>query len=222
MQLKHTFPVEDRCPWQHIHGVAPERSPFAKMSNGTSPRNLDELRVAIVESGCKIMEDNPQMVIFRDPRPMTVSSYFFQVLHGWHDPERDGGVDHYVTKMFPILCQWLAIRYVLFEELMASQSTVFWYSDALADPISWHERFFEMVGLRVPALLVNETADDAVNERFDVKVIGRDQHPGGAEPRSDRRYQDELQPETLESFEATMQRWLPPEFLDRFGISSSG
>lgn len=210
------LPVEDDCPWQHINSVAKQRSPSSAMRDA-EPTNFDELRLAMMLSGCSITDTSRQMVIFRDPRPLAVSSYFFQAAR-WKHPENHSGIDVYVQTMFPIFCQWTAIRYVLFMEIMAPQSSLFWYSDALSDTVGWHKLWFDSIGLQLPRSFVNETAHAAINGESGIKLRKKDPHNGEASMGSSRSYEDELSAETLASFEYHMRRWLPSELLERFGV----
>lgn len=156
------------------------------------------------------------MVIFRDPRPMAVSVYFF-MLRRWRDPDTHSTIDEYVQRMFPIFCQWLTIRYVLFMEMM-SGSVVFWYSEALKEPVAWFRTWFHSIGLQLPEMFVNDIAFAAVHGGEGMLRRVRDSHPGGAAISPNRSYTDELEAETLASFESHMVTWLPPEIVERLDI----
>lgn len=219
MLLKHTLPVSPSCPWQHSPGIAKPWNPLP-VRHQRQAGNFQQLREAILTSGpdCALTQHEPQMVVFRDPRPMAVSAFYFTKIHDWNMSEHQT-VDEFVLSIFPNMCQWLAIRYVLFEEVMAAYSTVFWYDESLADPFLWHRRWHASLGLRFPDSVLEETTDAAVNRRFSFPTKGIDPHPGGAAARPNRSFADELRPETLSTFDDVMRQWLPPAYLVRFGVS---
>lgn len=186
---------------------------------GRQAQNFYELQNEILTSGpeCARTQAQPQMVVLRDPRPMAVSAYYFTKIHDWQMVEQET-VDEFVLKIFPSMCQWLAIRYVLFQELMADYSTVYWYDESLADPLLWHGQWHTSLGFQFPHSVLAETTDAAVNRRFNFPTKGRDPHPGGAAAKPNRTFEQEVSAETLAAFDEIMRTWLPSVYLDRFGV----
>lgn len=165
------------------------------------------------EKACEITDDRLQMAIFRDPRPVAVSSYFHRMIYY---RKKDGAVDKFVTKMLPTMCHWLTVRHFLFEGILADRSTVFWYEDALEDPLKWHTRWYESVGLLLPAYVIEAVSDAAA----DVTKVALMPHPGGAAPVLGRSYKDDLREETLAHVDEVLRAWLPPVYLTRLGLKS--
>lgn len=150
---------------------------------------------------------------------MVVSAYYHLVRNS---PKQvlDVSLDQYVLVMLPIVCEWVAIRHLLFEDILAEKSSTFWYQDARERPEDVQRQFFDFVGVRLPIDVVNQSAAVAVgrvkNERasfFPIKGI--DPHAKGA-PHS---YRDDLLPETLEQMDDALRVWLPPVLLKRFEVA---
>lgn len=75
---------------------------------------------------CLPDDDRQQMVVFRDPRAVVVSTFFHKKSRA---RERKGkpfskNIDEYVLEMLPTLCQWMVIRYIMFEAHLVHQSHV--------------------------------------------------------------------------------------------------
>lgn len=163
----------------------------------------------------------------RDPRAAAVSTFFHKELHP--SPKRKVTVgsgadtlDEFVLEMVPVLCQWVALRYLLFTAYLESQSTIFWYQDALLDARRWHYEWIASVGLRLPEAVVAKMADVALRENFRFETEGKNEHPGTitAEKEASQRptWHDLLQPETLEALDIIMRKWLPPGILAKLNI----
>lgn len=219
--LKHTLPVDEKCPWQHIDNLANEKIP-CKFKDGREPQNYEELSLCVEERYCRVQSRGLQLVVFRDPRPMTVSSYFFLKAHPDIAQYRVETVDDYVNRMLPILCQWVGIRYIVFQERLKEQSEIFFYSEALADPLAWHHQFLQWVGLQLPDPLIEAAADAAVRHTFSFDTKGgMDKHPGSLALQSantTRSYRDDLAQETLDGMDDVLRTWLPPPLLEKFGL----
>ncbi|CAN0434111.1 unnamed protein product, partial [Scytosiphon promiscuus] len=97
-------------------------------------------------------------VVLRDPRLVVVSTYYFMKSH---NRPGLGDLDDFVARGLPVLCQWIAVRHILFSGIIRHQSIAFWYHDALADPLEWYYRFYDFVGLQLPHPTVNGAAEDA-------------------------------------------------------------
>lgn len=170
--------------------------------------------------------DQQQMVIFRDPRAVAVSTYFFKEVYKKVD---DNGqhletVDDFALRVLPILCQWTAVRHILFGEYLADQSTIFWYDDMKADPIGYHRRWLASVGLQLPMRELKATAKAAVRGEFDFWTKGVDAHPqpesssNSSQQNRTTSLSDELRNETLVQMDPILRQWLPPVFLSRLGL----
>lgn len=164
------------------------------------------------------------MAVLRDPRAVTVSSYF-QLLHQ-DSPRVDNpkenfdSVDDFFQAHLPSVSMWVSIRYFLFTELLAEQSAVFWYDEAVADPVDWHGRYFSFVGVHLPLDEVIEAARIASGGGgiLGYPSKGLDTHPGGEEQTETRKFRDELNPTSLAGMDDVLRVWLPPVVLDRLGL----
>lgn len=95
----------------------------------------------------------------RDPRAVAVSSYY----HIRQHPDsyltnyaQDHSLDDAVLHSLPYVCQWIALRHILFGGLLADSSEIFWYDDALEHPQDWHYRWSYIAGLILPKSLMGE------------------------------------------------------------------
>lgn len=210
------LPVGGDCPWRHNYGVAAD-DVCPSLRNGKIVANREDLISCVEEAACDITDGWHQMAIFRDPRPTTVSAYFFLKEH-FDTPRTEVSIDQFVAKLFPIVCKWMAIRYHAFAVLLRHQSTLFWYEDAMADPLEWHRRWLDLAGLSFPADFVWKTTEVALSGDFSFHVKGLDRHPGGAAATADRTYQDEISQEVFESMGPVMRRWLQPEILKKLRV----
>lgn len=112
---KHTLPVKPTCPWWHQNSVVSHGTGCKFVGSGKYQRpveNYHDVWQCVRESACSPTDESLQMVILRDPRPMTVSSYYHQLIYY---RQREGTIDEYVEKMLPTMCQWVALRHILFE-----------------------------------------------------------------------------------------------------------
>ncbi|CAN0243185.1 unnamed protein product, partial [Ectocarpus fasciculatus] len=89
----------------------------------------------------------------RDPRSVAVSTHFhvqrFSSLHQKH-PGFGLSLDQTVLMILPQVCHLTALRHILFEGLLAGRSELFWYEEAVADPLDWHYRWASLAGLMLP------------------------------------------------------------------------
>lgn len=138
--LKHTLPVDDQCAYSHRGGmdlVLSDRfvgKSACTFADGLEVENKDDLWRCMHKADCDITDDWVQMAVFRDPRPTVVSSYYHRGVTG---SRHMGKLEDFVARELPILCQWLAIRYILFNGLIPHRSISFWYNDAIDDPLEW-------------------------------------------------------------------------------------
>ena len=141
--FKHKLPVNDQCAFSHRRflevGVdnqdgTPSKPPCT-FANGAPAKSYQDLWRCMDESECTITDDWIQMVVFRDPRLVIVSTFYYIPVHYKFNPF--GTLDEFVIRELPIMCQWLAVRYILFTGMLVDQSMQFWYEDAMDDPLAW-------------------------------------------------------------------------------------
>ena len=184
------------------------------------PSNQAELWNCVKDLNCQFTDDRLQMAVFRDPRPMAVSAYFHMLRE---DPRvvRDMSVDAYVMTMLPEFCQWVSVRYLIFAELLRDNSTMFWYDEALEDPMLWQADFFDFVGLKLPNDVLWKAAEAAMRggSIMGFPSKGIDKHEGGAAVADVRSFRDELNSTTLANMDDVLRVWLPPTILRRIKVS---
>lgn len=223
---KHTLPVNSSCAYSHNHGIELARvkvqdhpgSAACTFTDGTQVSNHTDLWRCMHEASCVITDDWLQMVVFRDPRPAVVSAYFHL---GVHSDMELGTLEDFIDRQLPIMCQWLDIRYILFSGLLAHQSVQFWYNDAMTDPVEWHLRWLDAVGLQLPLGVVKAIATAAAAGELGFHHKEIDVHPGERARigRSVRRFEEEVAPDVLEVADAVLRIWLPPVLLEKLGVS---
>lgn len=227
---KHTLPVEEACPYSHGVGYhlylnfceEADESATKKIEGGgettSSDRNdpvvFDRVWRCMQEARCRVVDDRKQMVVFRDPRAASVSSYYF-LRAGGYVPE-DVGIDAFVTQNFPVFCKWLAIRLALFARVLPKEQVAFfWYERWQATPLKWHRQLFQAVGLRVPESVAVAASRAALADDFPFFSKGRDVHLESVPPGRTHTYRDDISEETARSMDETMSRWLPPKFIEQ-------
>lgn len=219
---KHTLPVGPDCKYSRRAGIAVEKETVCKseVSRGR-PSNQPELWNCVKSSNCRFVDDRLQMAVFRDPRPLAVSSYF-HLLREHPLVVKDMSVDTYVVAMLPVFCQWVSVRYLVFAELLRDASIIFWYDEALEDPVFWHVGFFEFVGLRIPDEVLRRAASVATRggSMFGFPSKGKDRHDGGAAVAPTRSFRDEINSTTLSNMDDILRTWLPTVMLEKVNVSS--
>lgn len=165
------------------------------------------------KAACNVTDDRLQMVVMRDPRPTVVSYYYHHIR--FNTGVRLGTVDEFVENMLPSICQWVAIRHILFDGLMADRAAFFWYERANTHPVEWHSRWYTFIGLKLPTSTVQVAATYAV-----MMTKNLNGHPGGVEATLDRTYRDEVDPALLEKIDEILRVWLPPALLAKLGMSA--
>ena len=225
---KHILPVGNSCPYQHPRGIDLGIKDEGKHPNGNActfadgapVENFSDLWrcVNLNQANCAVVDDWLQLAVFRDPRPVAVSAFFHKELHKGQDL---GSLDEFMVKHLPLMCQWVAIRYILFSGLLSRQSVTFWYADTLTDPWDWHTRWFDALGLQLPMNVVSSTAQEAFDNDFNFEYKKIDKHPGGVTPKAEgvRRFEDEVSQETLELADSILRKWLPPDLLFKLGVT---
>ena len=224
---KHTLPVNSTaCAFSHIRGIdlAPaaaniRRRPSAcKFKDGAQIKTHHDLWRCMHQANCDITDDWLQMVVYRDPRPAVVSVFFHLQVHSDIDL---GNIEDFVTRELPLICEWLALRHILFSGLLPHQSMELWYNDAVADPLEWHYHWFDSVGLQLPYHIVNGAAEAAAANDLGFNHKKVDSHPGEP-PRADmgvRQFKDEVDPDVLKTADAILRVWLPPVLLAKLGVA---
>lgn len=214
---KHSLPVANECEFAHPKGISNFK--LCQFPGGGEVQGYPDLFRCMSEAACPITDDRDQLVILRDPRAMTVSSYYFGLVHDISNL-RELSLDEFVFSALPSITQWVGIRYILFEGLMADRSTVIYYEDMLGDPVGFHYQYLHSVGLQMPFNVVQNMADEASRGNFTLKgVKGMDPHPGGANATGSRSFKDEVSEEVLEKMNEVVRVWLPSVLLARFGIT---
>lgn len=213
--------MRDDCRWSHSGGLSGKEDHICTPVNGegTLNQNHTGLWNCVIDAACPIVDDRLQFVVLRDPRAVTVSYYFYKKLH--NKSFKETSVDVFVINMLPTVCQWVSLRFLLFEQILKTQSSLFWYSDAFADSEQWHEHFLQFVGLNMPHDVVKAAANTATDggEIPGMHRTGVNVHLGGAEAELSRTYQDEITAETLAGMDDVLRVWLPPILLTRLGVA---
>lgn len=220
---KHTLPVEETCPYSHGVGYHLYLD-FCKEADGilegsearsdNSPAIFEKVGSCMQEAQCPVVDHRKQMVIFRDPRASSVSSFFF-LKAGGYVPEGQS-IDEFVVQNFPVFCKWLVIRLTLFSQMFPKDKVaVFWYDRWQSTPLKWHRHLFQAVGLRVPKSVAAASSQAALADDFPFFSKGRDAHLGTVPPVEVHSYRDDISVETARSIDETMRQWLPAKFISQ-------
>lgn len=206
---KHVLPVDSNCRFRHSRGMATSHTPCS-FKDKSVPNSYEDMVRCIDEADCTFVDTHDQMAIFRDPRPVAVSSYFYLKVHGRIGPWEHATVDDFVLETFPIICQWVALRHILFEGILKRRTISFWYNDALADPTLWHRQLVGFLGLNLPEAVVEAASKATAEHRLSFKTKAIDKHPGGENATVSRSYVDEIKEETLIRLNEMLVLWMPP------------
>jgi len=77
-----------------------------------------DLWQCVDEAGCTFNDESLQLAVMRDPRAVTVSSYFHRVRRKPHVSfEFDDSVDIYFQNMLQKVCMWTSLRHLLFTKV---------------------------------------------------------------------------------------------------------
>ena len=215
---KHALPVGPECAYSRRKSIAMEGDTVCKSDVAQS--NHPELWACVRNSNCQFVDDRLQLAVLRDPRPLAVSSYFH--MHREYPETVEGlTVDTYVETMLPMFCRWVSVRYLIFAELLRDSSIIFWYDEALDDPVFWHVGFYDFIGVRVPDKVLRKAAEVAMRggSIFGFPTKGLDKHEGGAAAGLSRTFRDELNSTTLANMDDVLRVWLPTEMLQKVGVS---
>lgn len=170
-------------------------------------------------AGCTFNDDRLQLALVRDPRAVTVSAYFHTIRE--HPTWEMEPLDQYFQKLLGPYCMWTTVRYLLFSELLADRSELFFFEDMMIDPVDWYGRFFPFAGLNLPVEVMFDIARVAGEggRLFSGHRKGVDEHPGSIAQGHDRTFRDELGPDSLAMMDDVLRVWLPSVLLRRFGVS---
>ena len=218
---KHRLPVDNRCVWAHRVGTADPHSAACKSPSGRPVKTRAELWQCVEDNDCPIIDQRLQLAVIRDPRAVTVSAYFMHVrLQKAHGLTSAGYLDAYFMTFLKTVCMWMSVRYFLFTELLANQSLVLHYEDAVADPVEWHRRYLGFVGIRLPPEQVEE-ASRVASEGGSILGFhskGLDEHPGAQSQGDSRSFRDELSNSSLSAMDDVLRTWLPDVLLEKYGV----
>lgn len=225
MAFKHRLPVNSSCAFSHVgdigfgrhEGQGNARNQPCTFADGTPVNNHDDLWRCMHEADCDITDDWTQLAVFRDPRPAIVSTFYHVEVH---TKQGRGDLEAFLMRELPIMCQWLAVRYILFTGILGHRSIEVWYSDAMNDPLGWHYHWLHAVGLQLPFHVVEDMAQAAAADDLGFKHKKIDRHPGEKNRTESgvRRFEDEVSPEFLDFADDVLRAWLPPVLLERFGV----
>ncbi|CAM9579189.1 unnamed protein product [Scytosiphon promiscuus] len=217
---KHRLPVDGSCRWSHpigiVHGVS-----ACRKAGGAAVTSYADLWACMQEASCKVSDDKLQFAPLRDPRAVAVSSFFHMRRNRGSDARDEQElptVDEVTLESLPIVSQWVALRHILFDGLMANSSATFWYEDAQEDPLAWHFRWTEFAGLRLPTSWVEHISSLRLEGPWVEKTLGVNPHPGGTEVSEARTWKDEVSPEIVDEMNSIVRTWLPPVLLARLGV----
>lgn len=172
----------------------------------------DDLWQCVEEARCASNDDEwLQLAVMRDPRAVTVSSYFHILKYFPKLLKTVPSVDAYFQQKLAVLCMWTTIRYLLFTMVFADQSKVFFFEEMFLDPVDWYGRFFSFIGLKLPFEFVFGLSQRTGN------MGNFNEHPGGHNDRN-RTFTVELNAESLGMMDDVMRIWLPRVLLTRFGV----
>ncbi|CAM9151152.1 unnamed protein product [Ectocarpus sp. 8 AP-2014] len=216
-RFKHSFAVSKSCRWTHLGGVADVEEGCGSV-NGRPVENAADLWLCMEEASCEYSDDSLQFAVMRDPRAVAVSTYFHvkrnNVLNLDH-LSRGKSLNEAVLLILPQLCQFTTIRHILFDGQLSDRSKIFWYEDAMRDPLGWHYRWASLAGLSLPPTWIKDI--DATRRDAHTQVM-RNPHPGGQAISLDRTWENEVSPEIREEMDSILRTWLPGVLLARFNI----
>ena len=220
---KHRLPVDSRCLWAHRTGTVDPHFAVCKSPDGRAAQNRLELWKCFRDTSCPINDSSLQLAVIRDPRAVTVSAYFMHVRLDRNRRANDPSyIDAYFRMFLETITMWVSIRYLLFTELLADQSLVLYYEDAVTDPLDWHIKYLDFVGVRLPPEQVNEAARVASGggSILGFHSKGFDEHPGAKIQDDTRSFRDELSNSSLSFMDDVLRTWLPDYLLDKYDVFS--
>lgn len=207
------------CGLKHLNSIAWHTHKVCVPPDGEVPTNQAELWDCVTKAGCHVVDDRSQMVIFRDPRPVAVSAYYY-LLHNYPRAIKFDSVREYVAALLPVMTKWISVRYLLFVELPVPQPpSIYWYNETLSDPIEWHRKFYSSIGIRLPEDVIAEQARRAAlgDSMFGMVPKGYDLHFDPKDNSTTQSFRD-LGAATVEEMNNELRLWLPPVVLDKLDL----
>ncbi|CAM9695240.1 unnamed protein product, partial [Ectocarpus sp. 12 AP-2014] len=177
-RFKHSFPVPESCRWKHDAGIAKAGEGCGSV-NGRPVENASDLWLCMKEASCEYSDDSLQFAAMRDPRAVAVSTHFHVNSHieeNTRHPSLVKSLDEAVLLILPQICQFTTIRHILFDGQLSDRSTIFWYEDAMRDPLGWHYRWASFAGFTLPARWIEDIHATLPEWQQDAH---RDRHPSG-------------------------------------------
>ena len=97
---------------------------------------------------------------------------------------------------------------------------MFWYHEAVSDPLAWHYKYLDSVGLHLPSSVVESVKDAALREAYPFKFKPRDIHAEKSleDVSPNRSWEDEVGEDMVVVINEMARTWLPPVLLVKLGI----
>lgn len=185
--------------------------------------NGQSLWDCIRQTQCKYLDDRLQLAVLRHPGAVTVSAYYqfrrMKMLRADNEPNQNPMVDinTFFVAHLPAVTKWISVRYMVYTEMLPqNQTEIFFFEDAISDPVDWHRRFYSFAGLNLPPPMVHRAAEIAQNGRGSSNDTSLASEEAALIANSDRSFRDELKPDTLAYMESVLRIWLPSELLEKF------
>ncbi|CAM9656344.1 unnamed protein product [Scytosiphon promiscuus] len=214
---KHVFPIDRSCRWWHSNGI-PDEGQGCWSVGGRAVENGNDVWGCMHEASCVFRDPNQQFVAMRDPRAVAVSTHFYvranPKYYGDHLAQNHT-LDETVMKILPQVCLYTTLRHILFSGIVPDRSEIFFYDDALQNPLEWHHRWMALAGLLLPKPWTEAIAASVGTGKWATKV---NPHPGGEKATLSRTWRDEVSPHILGDMDDILRTWLPGVLLARFDV----
>ncbi|CAN0256723.1 unnamed protein product [Ectocarpus fasciculatus] len=132
-RVKHFLPVTPECTYSHRFGIVldPDEPVCHPKTNHTLER-WEDLWQCVEDADCTFLDDGEVLYVapMRDPRAVTVSSYFYRIEHKDNQdfiaqrPELYTSVDIYFQRALEAICMWSSLRYMLFTTILGDRSAI--------------------------------------------------------------------------------------------------
>lgn len=186
--------------------------------------NGQSLWECIRQTQCKYLDNRLQLAVLRHPGAVTVSAYHqfrrIKMLRADNEPDQNPVVDinTFFLAHLAAVTKWISVRYMVFSELLPqNQTEIFFFEDAISDPVEWHRRFYTFAGINLPPPLVHRAAEIAQNGRGSHNDTSLALEQTALTVNGDRSFRNELKPDTLAFMDSVLRIWLPNELLEKFG-----
>lgn len=221
---KHELPVSPDCSWHRTPGTTSGKDRVCTPVDKSPVVNGQSLWDCVRNNQCKYLDDKLQLAVLRHPGAVTVSAYYqfrkIKMLRADNEPDQNPLVDinTFFLAHLAAVTKWISVRYMVFSELLPqNQTEVFYFEDAISDPVDWHRRFYLFAGINLPPPMVHRVAEIAQNGRGSHNDTSLASEQTAFTANSDRSFRDELKPETLVYMDNVLRIWLPSELLEKFG-----